>query len=119
MYIPEKNTLAFERIMEKLEDQNHFEQLRNSPEKFWIFKNSTTCSISNRACGVVNETIEKATIPNIYILDVHQQPELKLYIADFLWIQHESPQLICIQGKQVLWHASHGNITEIWIVSKM
>jgi bacillithiol system protein YtxJ len=70
--------------MEILKDQKYFEQLRNSPKKFWIFKNSTTCSISNRACSVVNETIEKANIQNIYMLDVHQQPELKLYIADFL-----------------------------------
>lgn len=114
---PRKNTLAFERTMEKLQDQHHFEQLRNSPEKFWIFKNSTTCSISNRACGVVSDTIQKGNIPNIYMLDVHQQPELKIYIADFLWIPHESPQLICIQNKEILWHASHGNITATWIES--
>lgn len=104
--------------MQKLKDQNHFAQLRNSPEKFWVFKNSTTCSISNRACSVVNETIEKANIPNIYMLDVHQQADLKMYIADFLWIQHQSPQLICIHNKEVLWHASHGDITHDWIISQ-
>ena len=70
--------------MKKLENKEHFEQLRNDSEKFWIFKNSTTCSISNRACGVVNETIESSNLANIYMLDVHEQSELKVYIADFL-----------------------------------
>ncbi len=101
--------------MQKLEDQQHFQQLWDSSEKFWIFKNSTTCSISNRACSIVQDTIEQANIPNIYILDVHQQAELKMYIADFLSIQHESPQLICIKNKKVLWHASHSDITQDWI----
>lgn len=101
--------------MQNLKDQNHFIQLREWGDKFWIFKNSTTCSISNRACGIVNDTIEGSNIQNIYMLDVHEQADLKIYIADFLGIQHESPQLICIQNKEVIWYASHGEITADWI----
>lgn len=70
--------------MEKLRDKTHFEELCNSSKKFWIFKNSTICPISEYAYKIANETIQDENIPYVYEIDVHQQPELKMHVADFL-----------------------------------
>ncbi len=80
-----------------------------------IFKHSTRCSISAAA----EEEMVKFTTDVIanglpleiaQVLVVEHRP-VSLQIADDLGIGHQSPQVILLQGGQVVWNASHWSIT--------
>lgn len=44
---------------------------------------------------------------NLSIIDVIRNRPVSLYFADKVGIRHESPQLVIISNKEVIWHGSH------------
>ena len=74
-----------------------------------IFKHSTTCSISAAAKGKIERQWAASGLTDypIYHLDLLNYRALSAQIAAEFGIQHESPQLLLIQGGQVRYHASH------------
>ena len=54
----------------------------------------------------------------IYLLDVHQSPDLKMNVADMLGIRHESPQLLLIKNGIVEAVANHRYITTNLLVAR-
>jgi bacillithiol system protein YtxJ len=69
-----------------------------------IFKHSTRCSISSMALNRIDRV--EASMP-AYFLDLIAHRDISNAIADRYSIEHESPQLLIIQGKKVIFHSSH------------
>ena len=90
-------------------------QIRSADElvgdRYFIFKHSNRCPISSRAERVVSGVEEALTVP-VYLVIVHDERDLSQGIAADLKVQHESPQLILVDGGKAVWHASHYDITE-------
>ncbi|HSS22289.1 MAG TPA: bacillithiol system redox-active protein YtxJ [Pyrinomonadaceae bacterium] len=71
-----------------------------------IFKHSLTCSIS---ASVYEEMA--AFDGEVALIEVQKSRELSEEIASRLGVVHESPQVIVLRNGQVVWNASHFNIT--------
>lgn len=80
-----------------------------------IFKNSTRCPISMKAFYTFSDFFEnrlsKFNMYVYYYIDVVRNRELSREVAQLLDVEHESPQLIYMRGKVVVWSVSHGQIT--------
>ena len=105
--------------MKHITTKEQFDSLLADKKNFIIFKHSTTCSISWWACREVYQSIDALWIQEIYLLDVLQYTELKMYVADKTHITHESPQVIIFHHGQVVADASHWSITKAWIQSSL
>ena len=71
-----------------------------------LFKHSTTCPISN---GVYNE-VSKADA-DINLIVVQNSRNVSTALAEKTGIRHESPQAIVLKNGEVVYHASHYDIT--------
>jgi bacillithiol system protein YtxJ len=65
-----------------------------------IFKHSTACSVSARAKGEV-EAFMKETGKDVCLVVVQDEKMVSNELADKLKIQHESPQLLVVDKKNV------------------
>ncbi len=77
-----------------------------------IFKHSTRCSVSFMARKQLEMTwdfSDERVKP--YFLDLIQHRDVSDAIASKTGVKHESPQLILVRNKEVLYHASHGSIS--------
>lgn len=95
---------------------NQLEEIKsNSKNKTQlIFKHSTTCGISNM---VIKMFTSSFSLPEdsvaMYYLDLQQYRAVSNEVADMFNVWHESPQLLVIKEGKVVFHTSHGNITEV------
>ena len=93
---------------------NRIEQLQEvlqSDQTIAIFKHSTTCGIS----GMAKKNFERfanleAKSYNVYYLDLLAHRDISNEIATIWQVEHQSPQLLILKGKECLFHASHGDI---------
>ena len=81
-------------------------------EPFFLFKHSTRCPISAAAYTAVTQYIAKsgAGEPAFYLVKVIESRHVSNAIAETLGIEHKSPQLILVKGRQAVWDASHYGI---------
>jgi len=86
-------------------------ELSNSKPQV-IFKHSTSCPISGMAKMRVEDNWSeiKQTIDFNY-LDLLRNRDLSRMIATELDVHHESPQIILIKNEEVIYDASHFDIT--------
>jgi bacillithiol system protein YtxJ len=79
-----------------------------------LFKHSTTCPISANAYEQVQQASNTPEMDEIKIVMVHviEDRPISNEIANRLQIAHESPQIFFIRQGQVIWYASHWNITK-------
>lgn len=88
-----------------------------------VFKRSPTCPTSFMAEDVFNKFV--AALPaskdlQIVSVDVIAARPISRRIAEVTGIKHESPQALLIsRGQNVLWHASHLDITEDALASAL
>ncbi len=78
-----------------------------------IFKHSTRCGISRMALKQFEreyEIPEDASI-KLYLLDLVAHREVSNKVAVIFDVLHESPQLLVIKNKQVVYHTSHSSIS--------
>jgi bacillithiol system protein YtxJ len=101
--------------MQNLTTISDFDNLLQQQWDFILFKNSATCSVSWWACREVYQAIDDLDLDDVYIVEVLDSPELKYYIADKTWIQHESPQILVFKQWKVVAFANHNMITQFWI----
>ncbi len=76
-----------------------------------LFKHSTRCSVSSMAKRTIEynwDALPEGTA--IQFLDLIAYRDLSNAIASKWNIEHESPQILVIQGDTCLYHASHGEI---------
>ena len=71
-----------------------------------IFKHSLTCPISAAAYDQM-----EAFDGNVSLVEVQKARELSNEIENRLGLAHASPQVIVLRNGQVVWNASHFNIT--------
>jgi len=77
-----------------------------------IFKHSTTCSISSIANHRLSDLkSENAEGYQFYYLDLLAYRSVSNYIADYLQVHHESPQVILVKNGEVTYEESHLGIT--------
>ena len=95
-----------------LEEIEQLEEILNRSETLpvLIFKHSTRCYISKMALrNFEAECTFDESIP-CYFLDLIAHRSLSQAIATEVKVQHESPQLLLIQNRTEIYHASHGAI---------
>ena len=76
-----------------------------------LFKNSMTCPISAAARREVEVLLSRRPDAPLYMLDVHDEPELSADVERRTGIDHESPQMILFARGKPVWHASHYSIS--------
>lgn len=81
----------------------------NEPGVKLFFKHSTRCSISSMALNRFENGWLDTEIP-IYFIDLIRFREVSNELASLARIQHESPQVILVNGQTIVTHASHGGI---------
>jgi len=80
---------------------------------FVIFKHSTRCTISSI---IWNKFIGKHNViknVQIFKLDLIKYRALSNEIAEIFEVEHQSPQLIVVKNKKVIFHASHYEINMV------
>lgn len=75
-----------------------------------IFKHSTTCPISSMAKMRLENNWDLDKV-HAHFLDLLSYRALSNYIAESLNVHHESPQLILIKDGEVIYDASHLDIS--------
>jgi bacillithiol system protein YtxJ len=90
------------------------EALENTDEQpLLVFKHSTTCPISAEGLNQFENFLqEKQDNIQTVLVKVIESRSVSNQIADDLGVKHESPQVILIRDRNVLWSASHWNITK-------
>jgi bacillithiol system protein YtxJ len=92
----------------KITDSAAFEELanRSSERTVVIFKHSLTCPISSSAYA------QMAAFPGeVALIEIQRARALSTEIENLLGVAHESPQVIVLRNRQVVWNASHFAIT--------
>ncbi len=94
----------FVRVTEK----SSFEEIasRSKAHAVVIFKHSLTCPISAAAYNQMSEFAGEVSL-----IEVQRARELSREIENRLGVTHESPQVIVLRNGQVVWNASHFDIT--------
>ena len=92
----------------KVTDTKSLEELANRSKErpVVIFKHSLTCPISS---GAYDEMAEFRG--EVALVEVQRARDLSAEIEQRLGVAHESPQVIVLRNGQVVWNASHFNIT--------
>lgn len=75
----------------------------------FIFKHSDRCPISKRAEQVVDRFETDLPMEQV---TVQEDRALSDRIAEETGVEHETPQVILVHDGDVVWHASHEDITE-------
>ena len=77
-----------------------------------LFKHSTRCSISSMAKSRFesNWTTDLSDV-SIYYLDLIAHRNISNEIAELTGIEHQSPQAIVLKNKEVIYDASHSEIS--------
>ena len=79
---------------------------RSKEQPVVIFKHSLTCPIS---AGAYEQMAEFEG--EVALVEVQRARELSAEIENRLGVAHESPQVIVLSNGQVVWNASHFDIT--------
>ncbi|MBB5172777.1 bacillithiol system redox-active protein YtxJ [Texcoconibacillus texcoconensis] len=94
-----------------LENENDWKEVKEKQETFFLFKNSTTCPISDEAFKAYETFANNhANVPTYY-LNVQEARPLSNAIAEYYSVKHQSPQVLLIVNDRAVWHDSHFNIT--------
>lgn len=99
----------------ELTDVNDLQEIQESAQHglVFVFKHSTTCPISASAHRRVADYLQEqgAPLATFFLVKVIESRPLSNKIAEVYGVQHQSPQLLLIQGDSAIWDASHGGIT--------
>jgi bacillithiol system protein YtxJ len=91
--------------------ENIFQE--SSHRKVLIFKHSTSCPISAHAWQEVQNLIRQSSDEvQVAMVKVIESRPISNQIALDLKIKHESPQILLLSKKNVIWHCSHMAITQ-------
>ncbi len=76
-----------------------------------IFKHSPSCAVSFFA----KRNLDSAEIMNnsefdLSTIDVISERALSRELAELTGVRHESPQLLILKNKKVIWHDSHNGV---------
>lgn len=99
----------------QLHTMKEFQELLMTHDCFLLYKyNPNNCRLSEKTRPIVERICTEKNIPG-YRIDVISSPELKMDIATYTTIEHQSPQLIIFSQGSVVAQKSHMGITYEWI----
>ena len=75
-----------------------------------FFKHSTRCSISSMALSRMNNDFSFDLLSVNYLIDVLLYREISNNLSEITKITHQSPQVVLLYNKKVIYSASHGEI---------
>ncbi|UYW02319.1 bacillithiol system redox-active protein YtxJ [Flavobacterium agricola] len=75
-----------------------------------IFKHSTRCIVSRTALKQFEHEFDANENLKLFFLDLLAHRDISNAIAERLFIQHESPQIIVLKKEKVVYSASHSAI---------
>ncbi len=96
----------------ELTEQSQLEQLKAQSEDqpVLIFKHSTRCSISRFALKQFENEFDLQDKIAPYFLDLLNHRDISNEIAFQFNVQHQSPQILLLKNRVVVYHTSHENI---------
>lgn len=96
----------------ELKEQSQLEQLKTQSEEqpVLIFKHSTRCSISRFALKQFENEFDLQDKITTYYLDLLNHRDISNEIAFQFNVQHQSPQLLLLKNRVVVYHTSHEDI---------
>ncbi|MBL4951927.1 bacillithiol system redox-active protein YtxJ [Neobacillus sp. OS1-32] len=98
-------------MLKKVDTIEQFNEIIKEDSRFYFFKHSLTCPISQAAYKEYEKfTADHQEIP-AYYLAVQDSRPLSNEIAERFDIKHESPQAILFSDGKAVWNASHWKIT--------
>jgi bacillithiol system protein YtxJ len=101
----------------EVSETNQLDELfaESSEKPVILFKHSLTCPISHAAYEEMSLLKEEP----VFLIVVQDARRLSNEIAVRTKIKHESPQTIILHNSEVVWHASHYDITKTAIVRSL
>lgn len=101
------------KLKELLTNEDLDQALESSAGKpVFLFKQSTTCPISAAAFSEFNNFLEASKEDfEPYFVKVRETREVSNKLAEEVNVEHQSPQVLLVKNKEVLWHTSHNKIT--------
>ncbi|WP_456420759.1 bacillithiol system redox-active protein YtxJ [Lutibacter sp.] len=107
-----KNSVEMQWIL--LTEKSQIEEiiLKSATKPVLIFKHSTRCGVSRMALKNFERDydIEKTAL-ELYFLDILKYRELSNEVSKSLAVHHQSPQILLINNKSVIYHDSHYQIS--------
>ncbi|WP_216828971.1 bacillithiol system redox-active protein YtxJ [Alkalihalobacterium elongatum] len=97
--------------MQKVNTTEEFTALLKEHKKLILLKNSTTCPVSHEAYKEFSKFVEEQPDESFFYLNVQEARPLSNDIAEQFDVKHESPQALLFSDGQVVWNASHWNVT--------
>lgn len=84
----------------------------SAQQPVFIFKHSTSCSISRTALGRLERSWKEEEMKDVqaYYLDLLSYRDISNEIARQFNIRHESPQVLVVKNGEAVFHASHFDI---------
>lgn len=77
-----------------------------------IYKHSSTCGISRMVLGMFTDSFDMETDVDLYFLTIQNHRGVSNTIEDKFEVRHESPQLLVVKNGEVVFHTSHGAISD-------
>ena len=78
-----------------------------------LFKHSTTCPVSNRAWREVQNFIKVSSHEVLVgMIKVIESRSVSNQVTEELGLIHQSPQVLLVRDRQIMWHASHQDVTQ-------
>ena len=74
-----------------------------------VFKHSSACPTSARANRELSSLVDDLDVP-IYRVVVQEHRDVSDAIADATGVRHETPQVLVLSGKSVVFDASHHRV---------
>ncbi len=89
-----------------------FDAWRHRPGFTWLFKHSRACPVSAAAYAEVAAYEKTHPRDEIGIIVVQDDRPASDRAATAFGVKHETPQLFLLKDGKVVWHASHGAVTQ-------
>lgn len=81
-----------------------------------IFKHSTRCGISSSVLKRFERQFDSSNPVELHFLDLFQHRDISNEIAHRFNVEHQSPQILIIKNRKMVYDASHYDIVGIDIV---
>ncbi|SDQ69990.1 bacillithiol system redox-active protein YtxJ [Flagellimonas zhangzhouensis] len=101
-WIPLESLEQLEEIKEKSKERTQV-----------IYKHSVTCGISSMVLKMFTGSYDMVTECDLYFLRIQDHRDISSAIAETFNVIHESPQLLIVKDGGVVFHTSHGAISNV------
>jgi bacillithiol system protein YtxJ len=91
-------------------DQLELLEIQSEIQPILIFKHSTRCSISRFALKQFESEFDLHDKIAPYFLDLLNHRDISNELAFQFKVQHQSPQILLLRNRVVVFHTSHENI---------